>query len=304
MGNVLQAVGILGAVIMPHNLFLHSALVQTRSLKRTNKAAVREGNYYFTIEGGMSLLVSFFINLFIVAVFAKGFGEDNQTGVVAKDVGLRTAGDFLGARFGSASRIIWGVGLLAAGQASTMTGTFSGQYVMAGFLEIQWAPWKRTMLTRAISLGPSLLIAIAAERQLDSLNEWLNVQQSVQLPFALLPLMFFNCNPRVMGEFALGKKWECFFWIASFAVIGINVYLTVSFIDGLDSLWQSNRNGLIMGILVPYLGFCAWLMLDFCRQRKRKFEEKDMKKSLNRHRNNNKENEDSLTGVPSIEPDT
>eukprot|EP00486_Rosalina_sp_Unknown_P002978 CAMPEP_0201568470 /NCGR_PEP_ID=MMETSP0190_2-20130828/9564_1 /ASSEMBLY_ACC=CAM_ASM_000263 /TAXON_ID=37353 /ORGANISM="Rosalina sp." /LENGTH=405 /DNA_ID=CAMNT_0047989629 /DNA_START=47 /DNA_END=1261 /DNA_ORIENTATION=- len=135
--NIEQAVGIVGAVIMPHNLFLHSALVQTRSLRRDNKAAVREGNYYFTIEGGMSLFVSFFINLFIVAVFAKGFHGTEDAG----DIGLKSAGDNLEQRFGSFAKYMWGVGLLAAGQASTMTGTFAGQYAMAGFLEINWEPW-------------------------------------------------------------------------------------------------------------------------------------------------------------------
>merc|ERR1712228_435609 len=273
-GNVVQAVGIIGAVIMPHNLFLHGALVQTRSLRRENKAAVREGNYYFTIEGGLSLFVSFFINLFIVAVFAKGFEEDNNTGIKSQNVGLRNAGDFLNDRFGEAAKIIWGIGLLAAGQASTMTGTFAGQYCMAGFLEIQWAPWKRTMLTRFFALGPSLFIAIAAEKQLDALDEWLNVQQSVQLPFALLPLLFFNCNPRVMGEFKLGKKWEAFFWIASFAVIGINVYLTISFIGGVD-MTNPIKYSMISILLVAYLGFCAWLMADFCRQRRKSFTKTD-----------------------------
>ena len=105
--NIEQAVGIVGAVIMPHNLFLHSALVQTRSLRRDNKAAVREGNYYFTIEGGVSLLVSFFINLFIVAVFAKGFNEDNTTGIDVNKIGLESAGDNLEERFGSAAKYIW-----------------------------------------------------------------------------------------------------------------------------------------------------------------------------------------------------
>ena len=228
--NVEQAVGIVGAVIMPHNLFLHSALVQTRSLRRDNKAAVREGNYYFTIEGGLSLFVSFFINLFIVAVFAKGFNEANDTGIDVNSIGLESAGDNLETRFGSAAKYIWGVGLLAAGQASTMTGTFAGQYAMAGFLEINWAPWKRTLMTRCFALGPSLIVAMSTgghKGLLDNLDEWLNVQQSVQLPFALLPLLFFNCNPRVMGDFILGIKWEIFFWIASFVVIAINVYLTM-----------------------------------------------------------------------------
>jgi len=269
-GNVEQAVGIVGAVIMPHNLFLHSALVQTRNLQRTNKAAVREGNYYFTIESGMTLFVSFFINLFIVAVFAVGFAEDNTIGVTASDIGLENAGAVLGERFGGAARIIWGVGLLAAGQASTMTGTFAGQYCMAGFLEIQWTPWKRTMFTRCIALGPSLAIAIAAQAELDMLDEWLNVQQSIQLPFALLPLMFFNCNPRIMGDFALGRKWEAFFWISAILIIGINVYLTVAYLGevDLDNAYKYSALGVLLSL---YLGFCAWLMIDFCRQRTNSF---------------------------------
>eukprot|EP01084_Bolivina_argentea_P165066 286858_1 len=232
--NIEQAVGLVGAVIMPHNLFLHSALVQTRNLKRNNKAAVREGNYYFTIEGGSSLFVSFFINLFIVAVFAKGFHADNTTDIDRNSIGLKNAGHVLGERFGDVAKYIWGIGLLAAGQASTMTGTFAGQYCMAGFLQIQWQPWKVTLLTRCCALIPSMFVAIAAQKNLDTLDEWLNVQQSIQLPFALLPLLFFNCNPRVMGEFKLGKKWELFFWTAAFVVIAINVYLTVSFVTDVN----------------------------------------------------------------------
>ena len=121
---------------MPHNLFLHSALVQTRSLERNNKAAVKEGNYYFAVEGAISLSLSFLINLCIVAVFAKGFHEDNTTDIDSKHIGLKNAGSVLGQRFGDIARIIWGIGLLAAGQASTMTGTFAGQYCMAGFLSV------------------------------------------------------------------------------------------------------------------------------------------------------------------------
>jgi len=152
-----------------------------------------------------------------------------------------------------------------------MTGTFAGQYCMAGFLEIQWEPWKRTLFTRCIALGPSLFIAIAADKELDSLDEWLNVQQSVQLPFALLPLLFFNCNPRVMGDFKLGKKWEAFFWLSAAAVIAINVYLTIAFMGGIDSLSQTVKYTLIGALLAVYLGFCGWLMADFCRQRRANF---------------------------------
>merc|ERR1711972_854167 len=143
-------------------------------------------------------------------------------------------------------------------------------YAMAGFLEIQWAPWKRTLFTRCIALGPSLLIAIAAQEQLDTLDEWLNVQQSVQLPFAILPLLFFNCNPRIMGEFILGKKWEAFFWISSFAIIAINVYLSISFMGDLK-ISDGVKYSMIGLSLFVYLAFCGWLMADFCRQRRRKF---------------------------------
>jgi len=253
---------------MPHNLFLHSALVQTRNLKRTNKAAVREGNYYFCIEGGMSLFVSFFINLFIVTVFAKGFNEDNTTSVDKDDIGLKNAGDVLGERFGEAAKIIWGVGLLAAGQASTMTGTFAGQYCMSGFLEINWEPWKRTLFTRSFALGPALLVAISAQDELDEIDEWLNVQQSVQLPFALLPLLFFNCNPRVMGEFAINWKWEIFFWTSAFVVVAINVYLTCAFIEDINTAGGVKYTILAL-LLIAYLGFCVWLMLDFCNQKRK-----------------------------------
>eukprot|EP01083_Nonionella_stella_P112838 332368_1 len=268
--NIEQAVGIVGAVIMPHNLFLHSALVQTRNLRRGNRAAVAEGNYYFTIEGGMSLFVSFFINLFIVAVFAKGFHTHNTTGIDQHDIGLENAGDVLGQRFGDFAKYIWGVGLLAAGQASTMTGTFAGQYCMSGFLEIHWEPWKRTMLTRCLALGPSLVVAIAAAKEMDTLNEWLNVQQSVQLPFALLPLLFFNCNPRIMGHFVLARKWEVFFWLASFAIIAINVYLTLTFMSAI-AITTELKYLIIAVALLLYLGFCGYIMADFCKQRRNKF---------------------------------
>ena len=179
-----------------------------------------------------------------------------------------------------------------------MTGTFAGQYCMAGFLEIQWAPWQRTLFTRFFALGPSLFIAIAAESGLDTLDEWLNVQQSVQLPFALLPLMFFNCNPRVMGEFVLGKKWEMFFWIASFGIITVNVYLTVSFVGGVD-ISDGIKYTLIVGSLIVYLGFCAWLMADFCRQKRNKFAiGRNFKLTVD---GNDESESDSVTGIQSIE---
>ena len=106
-----QAVGTIGAIIMPHNLFLHSALIQTRNIQRQHKSAVKEGNFYFSLESAITLLVSFIINLFIVAVFAKGFyGTDD-----ADSIGLSNAGDVLDETFGKAAKYLWALGLLAAG---------------------------------------------------------------------------------------------------------------------------------------------------------------------------------------------
>jgi len=213
------AVGMIGAVIMPHNLFLHSALVQSRHVDRTISGAVAEANYYFTLEGAISLAVSFFINLTIMAVFAVAGQWDKE------DVGLKNAGDYLQENFGDLAKVVWAIGLLAAGQSSTMTGTFAGQYAMQGFLDIQWAPWKRTLLTRSIALVPSLLFAISFTANMDTMNEWLNVQQSIQLPFALTPLLVFSCNKRIMGDFRLQGWKEILMWLISLAIITINIYL-------------------------------------------------------------------------------
>lgn len=145
----MQAVGIVGAVIMPHNLYLHSALVKSRQIDRKNPSKVKEANYYFFIEAAIALLVSFIINVFVVSVFAHGLYGKNNGDVIAEctnsslypeavsmfkgnlsdpvDADIYKGGIFLGCSFGMAAMYIWAVGILAAGQSSTMTGTYSGQ---------------------------------------------------------------------------------------------------------------------------------------------------------------------------------
>ena len=153
---------------MPHNLYLHSALVKTRRVDRTNKEAVSEANRYFLIEGGIALLVSFVLNLFVVSVFANSiygvtYGEAYNSCVAADsiyketfnvindggswndivDADLFKGGVFIGCTFGLACTYIWAVGILASGQSSTMTGTYSGQFAMEGFLALRWKRWQR-----------------------------------------------------------------------------------------------------------------------------------------------------------------
>jgi len=162
-------------------------------------------------------------------------------------IGLQEAGDALTELLGKSASYIWAVGLLAAGQSSTMTGTFAGQFVMEGFLTLRLAAWKRVIFTRALALLPALLVALLAPSQDshagDTLDEYLNILQSMQLPFALLPLLHFTSSRRVMGAaFVNGRKMRWFLWAVVVGILGINLYLVSSEIfdvsqSGLPGKW-------------------------------------------------------------------
>ncbi|NXT53174.1 NRAM2 protein, partial [Pluvianellus socialis] len=219
-----QAVGIVGAVIMPHNMYLHSALVKSRQVNRANKREVQEANKYFFIESCIALFVSFIINIFVVTVFAEAFFEKTNADVNAVcvntssphsalfpnnnetlEVDIYKGGVVLGCYFGPAALYIWAIGILAAGQSSTMTGTYSGQFVMEGFLNLRWSRFARVLLTRSIAITPTLLVAIFQDvEHLTGMNDFLNVLMSLQLPFALIPVLTFTSLPSVMNDFANG----------------------------------------------------------------------------------------------------
>ncbi|PAA92092.1 hypothetical protein BOX15_Mlig031792g1 [Macrostomum lignano] len=251
-----QAVGIIGAVIMPHNIYLHSALVRSRSVNRRSKRAVREANFYFFLEAGIALFVSFLINMFVVSVFAEGyFGKDPQTVYNAcvaagnphadvfknssSDMDIFRGGVFLGCEFGIACMYIWALGILAAGQSSTMTGTYAGQFVMEGFLDLKWKKYQRVLLTRTIAILPTVFLAVFAGRdQLTSLNDLLNVLMSLQLPFALIPVLTFTASKRVMGKsFVNGPANSIVTAALAVAVIGINLYFVQLSVSALPKLW-------------------------------------------------------------------
>eukprot|EP00696_Hemimastix_kukwesjijk_P018864 gnl/Hemi2/7923_TR2735_c0_g1_i1.p1 gnl/Hemi2/7923_TR2735_c0_g1~~gnl/Hemi2/7923_TR2735_c0_g1_i1.p1 ORF type:complete len:594 (+),score=103.91 gnl/Hemi2/7923_TR2735_c0_g1_i1:155-1936(+) len=251
--TILQAVGMVGAVIMPHNIYLHSALVQSRKVDTTNSAKVREANYYYRIESTIALCISFFINLCVVAVFAKAFYRNDAF----PDVGLSTAGTALEATLGKAAMVIWAVGLLASGQSSTMTGTYAGQFVMEGFLELKMPAWKRVLITRSIAIVPAVAVALMAEQNLDSLNELLNVLQSVQLPFALLPVLRFVSSEEIMGSFVLSKKLQGLAWTLGLMVIAFNVYLVGHLSASLPESWWIYALLILVGLL--YFAFLLYV---------------------------------------------
>ncbi|KAL3687421.1 hypothetical protein R1sor_013730 [Riccia sorocarpa] len=256
------AVGIVGCVIMPHNIFLHSALVQSRSLDVTKKSRLREALRYYTIESTVALFVSFLINLFIMAVFAKGFyGEMSRP-----NIGLMNAGEYLEQEYGGGYvpiLYIWAIGLLMAGQSSTMTGTYAGQFVMSGFLDLPVKKWVRVLVTRSVAIVPTIIVALVfdgSENNLDRLNEWLNVLQSIQLPFALIPLLCLVSSQRVMGVFTVGRLTKVVASLIAVLVMGINFYLMLVF------FWASNIQsalGILMVIFgtAAYFGFIVYLLL-------------------------------------------
>ncbi|KAF6121711.1 solute carrier family 11 member 2 [Phyllostomus discolor] len=275
--QVQQAVGIVGAVIMPHNMYLHSALVKSRQVNRAKKEEVREANKYFFIESCIALFVSFIINVFVVSVFAEAFywktnqqvievcrnsssphthlfPDDNST--LAVDI--YKGGVVLGCFFGPAALYIWAVGILAAGQSSTMTGTYSGQFVMEGFLNLRWSRFARVILTRSIAIIPTLLVAVFQDvEHLTGMNDFLNVLQSLQLPFALIPILTFTSLRPVMSDFANGIGWRIAGGILVLIICCINMYFVVTYVQDLGHMLLYVVAAVIS---VAYLSFVFYLI--------------------------------------------
>uniref|UniRef100_A0A8C8IT22 Solute carrier family 11 member 2 n=1 Tax=Oncorhynchus tshawytscha TaxID=74940 RepID=A0A8C8IT22_ONCTS len=271
-----QAVGIVGAVIMPHNIYLHSALVKSRQIDRGNKKEVKEANKYYFIESTIALFISFLINVFVVAVFAEAFYDKTNIEVNAKcnasgsphtdlfpldnstlQVDIFKGGVVLGCFFGPAALYIWAIGILAAGQSSTMTGTYSGQFVMEGFLNLRWSRFARVLLTRSIAIFPTLLVAIFQDVQhLTGMNDFLNVLQSMQLPFALIPILTFTSLTSIMDDFANGLVWKIGGGVVILVVCAINMYFVVVYVTSLNSV---ALYVLVALLCIAYLSFVCYL---------------------------------------------
>ncbi|KAJ8313745.1 hypothetical protein KUTeg_008306 [Tegillarca granosa] len=278
--QILQAVGIIGAIIMPHNIYLHSALVKSRDIDRGKKEEVKEANMYFFIEAAIALFVSFIINLFVTTVFAEGYFSSNDTVIydsclinnqlhadifantTSREIDIYRGGVFLGCRFGIAAMYIWSVGILAAGQSSTMTGTYTGQFVMEGFLNLKWKRWQRVLLTRCIAITPTIFVTVfSGIRDLSRLNDYLNVLMSLQLPFALVPILSFTSSAHVMGDFKNGLTMKILTSLLALLVIGINLFFVV---NDLKQLPENAGIYVAVAILVLlYLIFIGYLILQY-----------------------------------------
>ncbi|XP_036419462.1 natural resistance-associated macrophage protein 2-like [Colossoma macropomum] len=276
-----QAIGIVGAIIMPHNIYLHSALVKSRQIDRANNREVKEANKYFFIEASIALFVSFLINVFVVAVFAEAFygktnmqvrQQCNQSGSSyaglfpynneTLEVDLYKGGAVLGCYFGPAALYIWAIGILAAGQSSTMTGTYAGQFVMEGFLTLNCSRFARVLVTRSIAIVPTLLVAFFQDlKDLTVMNDLLNALQSIQLPFALFPILTFTSLTRVMNDFANGLVWKIGGALTILGICVINIYFVVVYVTGLNSIAVYAITAVLSIAYVFFVVYLAWKCL-------------------------------------------
>ncbi|ETE71331.1 Natural resistance-associated macrophage protein 1, partial [Ophiophagus hannah] len=301
--QLLQAVGLVGAIIMPHNIYLHSSLVKTREVDRANQKAVKEANMYFLIESTIALFVSFLINLFVMSVFGQAFfqrtnqeahdvcanqslflnqsifpnfPENNET----VTVDIFQGGIILGCYFGPIALYIWAVGILAAGQSSTMTGTYAGQFVMEvrkylesykmqmkernfkmldfGFLQLRWSRFARVLFTRSFAILPTVFVAAFRNvGDLTGLNDLLNVLQSILLPFAVIPVLTFTSMEPLMKDFVNGIIGKFLMILITGLICAINLYFVVTSIISLNYLAYYIA---ISFVLLAYVAFVCYLI--------------------------------------------
>ena len=216
------AIGILGATVMPHNLYLHSSIVQTRDYPRTTEGK-KEALKFASLDSSLSLMLAFFINAAILIISAATFHTSGNKDVADINDAYKLLSPLLGTTLAS---IFFGVALLASGQNSTVTGTLAGQIVMEGFLNIRLKPWVRRLITRLIAIIPALIISILyGERGTADLLVFSQVILSMQLSFAVVPLVMFTGNKTKMGQF-VNKPWlKVLAWTISGIIIMLNLYL-------------------------------------------------------------------------------
>jgi manganese transport protein len=223
------AVGILGATVMPHNLYLHSGIIKTRGYDRDDTGRSRAIKFA-TLDSTVSLAFAFFINAAILILAAKAFHGQPGPPVESIEEAHKLLTPTLGATFAST---LFAVALLASGQSSTITGTLAGQIVMEGFLNLRIRPWLRRLVTRSIAIVPAAIVAsIYGDSGVTKLLIFSQVILSLQLSFAVIPLVMFTCSRAKMGRFANPIWIGVLAWFSAVVISGLNIYLLVQTVGG------------------------------------------------------------------------
>jgi manganese transport protein len=249
------AVGIIGATVMPHNLYLHSALVQTRKIERSTKG-IKKSIFYNFIDSVVALNAAFFVNASILILAATTFYFSGHTEVAKIEQAHALLAPLLGS---SLAPTLFAIALIAAGQSSTVTGTLAGQIVMEGYLKLRLNPWIRRLLTRLIAIIPAVLvIGIMGEGKVDALLVFSQVILSLQLGFAVIPLIHFVSNKTTMGEFAIGWKLQALSWLVAAILVYLNVHLVFDFT--IEFFTSSQNMAIKLLLVILLLGFITLLV--------------------------------------------
>ncbi|OIR12821.1 divalent metal cation transporter MntH [mine drainage metagenome] len=249
------AVGIIGATVMPHNLYLHSALVQTRKIKPDVKG-IKRAIKYNLIDSSIALNAAFFVNAAILILAATVFFTSGNNHVARIEDAHKLLQPLLGSKL---APILFSIALIAAGQSSTITGTLAGQIVMEGYLKLRINPWLRRLLTRLIAIIPTfIVITIYGDDKIDALLVLSQVILSVQLGFAVIPLIHFVSDKETMGEFAIKKFTKTISWLVAAVLLFLNSKMVIE-----QCMTLFNQEGLLVWkfiILIAALVF-IWLFL-------------------------------------------
>jgi manganese transport protein len=247
------AIGILGATVMPHNLYLHSALVQTRRIGRS-VAEKRQACRYNLFDSALALNLALFVNASILVVAASVFYKSGQE---VKEI--QQAHQLLAPLLGtSLASVLFAVALLASGQSSTLTGTMAGQIVMEGFVNIRMQAWLRRLITRLVAIIPAVItILVAGEAATYQLLILSQVILSLQLPFAIIPLIQFTSDREKMGEFASAWWVRALAWLVAAIIVGLNMRLAAQTLAPLG-WWAFLLAAPILGLLA-YVALAPWL---------------------------------------------
>lgn len=249
------AIGIIGATVMPHNLYLHSALVQTRKI-HSDSASIKRALKYNFIDSAIALNIAFFVNAGILILAASVFFSTGNTQVARIEDAHQLLEPLLGSQL---APFLFAIALIAAGQSSTVTGTLAGQIVMEGYLNLRINPVLRRLITRLLAIIPAVIVLlIYGDQEIDSLLVLSQVILSLQLGFAVIPLIHFVSDKTTMGEFAIKLHTKIFAWLVASVLIFLNVKLVYDEIVSLFS--NQGKWGMKILAIVLSLGF-LWLFL-------------------------------------------
>jgi manganese transport protein len=218
------AIGILGATVMPHNLYLHSSIVQSRNYQRT-PTGKREAVHMANVDSAFALTIALFVNAAILIVAAAVFHRSGHFEVAAIEDAYKLLSPLVGA---AGASTLFAVALLASGQNSSITGTLAGQVVMEGFIHLRVSQWLRRLITRGLAIIPTIIVvALNGEQGTEKLLILSQVILSLQLSFAVVPLVIFTGKRALMGEFVNGRGLQILSWTTAVVIAGLNAWLLI-----------------------------------------------------------------------------